>query len=544
MGRSIRIFLAGTVLPVLTWGQLSYAQMGQLSVTVTDTEGKRTPCFIALEDRATGNAFPLPQPHFQALSGKTTARFQWDGQHPVHCDGQITLPLPEGDWRVSVGKGIEYIPAVIEVNVAGGEETNVSVTLERHIDMPTRGWWSGDCHVHIERPDPSIDAHILMAAQAEDIHVTNTLTWGDVEAVHAPQYAFGQAGSVRDGDYWLIPGQEEPRTSLLGHTIMLNIPEFVRDQKHYYLYDRVFKRVRESGGLVGYAHYFGTHFPSRGQVYDFLGKPIDFKTWDGNWRVSTKFNGDNGASLDLVDGLVDFLEGLDDNNVLRPEPYYDALNLGFRVPLSAGSDFPWGAHIGDQRVYVFLGENRPLTPQAWYEGIRAGRTFITQGPLLDLNVDGEGIGSELHVSKYTELRINADAWGHPAVGAPKDLALVVMGDDIDTARSMDETMSELSLSHTLRVEHSLWIAARVTAHNGAKGQTSPIYVIVDDEPTVARSKVDDLVAARLRRLTKTRELVEKSIEEGYSMWTRLQPLFLKRVEKAERFYKEMRSRGD
>ncbi len=62
--------------------------------------------------------------------------------------------------------------------------------------------------------------------------------------------------------------------------------------------------------------------------------------------------------------------------------WYRTLNLGFRVPASAGSDAmtDYWRHpaIGTVRVYVKTGS--PLDYGAWIQGLREGRSFVTSGP--------------------------------------------------------------------------------------------------------------------------------------------------------------------
>ena len=43
--------------------------------------------------------------------------------------------------------------------------------------------------------------------------------------------------------------------------------------------------------------------------------------------------------------------------------------------------------VGSQRTYVFTG-GRGLDMHAWLDGMRAGRAFVTNGPLVELSVNG------------------------------------------------------------------------------------------------------------------------------------------------------------
>ena len=48
---------------------------------------------------------------------------------------------------------------------------------------------------------------------------------------------------------------------------------------------------------------------------------------------------------------------------------------------------------GNGRVYAQV--EGPFTYHSWAAAVRAGRTFVTNGPMLELKVDGGGIGSTL-----------------------------------------------------------------------------------------------------------------------------------------------------
>lgn len=429
----------------------------RLTVRVLGEDGQATPAFVAFEDQAKKRWVKVAQPFLaNEQRDKRSRRPQWRGREPIHVNGTATVELPAGKYRVVAGKGLEFAPAEREVELTAGATSEVQLVLARFADMPRLGWWAGDIHVHLTRMRSDDEQRIFWAAQAEDVHVSNLLEMGDADTVWWPQYAWGDAGAVRQGDHWLVVGQEEPRTHAIGHAIVLDIPYLLRDTGAYYLYDRIFKRARELDGLTGLGHY-----------------------------VQGKFKSERSGDLLFPERLVDFVELLDNNNVLRPESYYDLLNLGFRPAIVAGSDYPWGSHIGDQRVYVDAGPQQPLDPQRWYDGIRAGKTFVTQGPILKLNVDGRAIGGELRVAAGDELYLEAEAFGHVEIGAPSQLELVVFGEPVASAKSETPGEGSLRLEHRIIAAKSFWVAARTTASNGAVAHTGAIYVVVDGKPVVA-----------------------------------------------------------
>src|SRR5262245_57245202 len=74
--------------------------------------------------------------------------------------------------------------------------------------------------------------------------------------------------------------------------------------------------------------------------------------------------------------------------------WYDVLNAGFRMTATAGTDYPsYDSVPGQERFYVQA--PRPFTYEGWLDGVRRGRTFVTNGPVLDFRVNGQSIGGEI-----------------------------------------------------------------------------------------------------------------------------------------------------
>src|SRR6266480_4251007 len=79
--------------------------------------------------------------------------------------------------------------------------------------------------------------------------------------------------------------------------------------------------------------------------------------------------------------------------------WYWQLNLGFKIPAGAGTDAtanyaaPIRGMVGMDRVYVWV-PAWPLNLQIWMSGLRHGRTFATNGPLVNFTLGKEIVGSE------------------------------------------------------------------------------------------------------------------------------------------------------
>ena len=76
------------------------------------------------------------------------------------------------------------------------------------------------------------------------------------------------------------------------------------------------------------------------------------------------------------------------NGYWTQEIYYHVLNAGLRVPPSAGSASGVLPNpVGYNRVYVHL--DRELTYSDWWKGLKDGRSFVTNGPLLRVTANGQ-----------------------------------------------------------------------------------------------------------------------------------------------------------
>lgn len=406
----------------------------------------------------------------------------WPGgagqHHAFFVDGEFSVEAPEGEYTLIAGKGPEYLPQVRKVRIRAGEQQQESVRLERWIDMPAKGWYSGDGHVHYARAGAEANARLLRWARAEDAHLVNVLRMGDALETYFEQYGFGRSGRHVEGIYAIVPGQEDPRTSSHGHTIQLNLQQPVRHPGRYYLYDLVFDDVRKQGGLTGYAH-----------VYQ---------------PAAMGFFVRQDMTLNVARGKIDFAEIAEFGDI-DSQLYYEFLNLGYKLTASAGSDVPWGHTIGTSRVYAYTGT--AFDPDAWLSAVRTGRTFVTTGPMLEFTVNGQIAGADIRAKPGDRLRIKARAMS-PVV-PPRFLEVVAQGDVVRAARPPVQG-GDWELDFTLPVTHSTWLAARC-----AGAHTSPVYVHVNGARFWKVGQVEELVKVRGRQLDDIEEMVRRGVPEGH-----------------------------
>ena len=506
-------------------------RFGRLVLDVRDGDGgPEVPARVGLYD-ATGRA-PLPSDRALSIHRFTdeirllrvNARTFWPSANRLafYVDGGYETRVPAGAYELVVTRGPEYRSHRSTIEIRPGETTPVTVPLQRYADLPAGGWVSGDSHVHLMRERPDDDA-VWGQIAAEDLYVANLLEMGNIAGTHFRQPAWGLAGRFERDGRVLVSGQEDPRTGQRGHTMHWNIRQPVHEPDAFFEYHEIFENTRGQGGLTGYAH------------------------------LGELFNGRRGLALDVPFGLVDFIEVLQGGR-LNTEIWYTFLNLGYRVLPVAGADFPYfGPTLpGVERTYVRL--DGPFSADAWFAAFRAGRAYVSNGPFLELSVNGRQMGEELRVARGAPLAIEASARLNPELDRLERLELVVLGDvaATETAGGTDA----VALSRRMTAESSVWIAVRAWGERQEPrdmtvAHSAPIYVVVGDEPTWKRAAVPELIAhhrAQLQALLsapidpqqdlETWETATTLVERWRQQRTRLEP----RVAEADRRYVDLLER--
>jgi hypothetical protein len=410
-----------------------------------DERGKTWVADDALPLRFECGAQPLPDWAAERVSISRELANPHTGTTQFYADGSARLALPAGRYRLRAFRGIEYAVAEQQLEVEAGGEHSATVTLRRWIDAPAEGWWSADDHVHITRRSAEDDRNIAAWMRAEDLHVANLLQMGTVDQFGVtPQHDFGAAGEYRLGDTLLLTGQEHPRTHFLGHTITLGADAAIDLRDTYIAYDTFWRAAAQEHGLPGYAH-FG------------LGP------------------GRDGLALDAPRGLVFFLEVLQFEQPSY-EVWYGLLNLGLRLTPTAGTDFPCGTWSipGRERFYTRL--DAAPTRESWREAVRAGRTFVTNGPLLDLTLGEARIGDEVVLEGPGRIELAATVRYDPARDDVNQVELLRNGEPIPAPVERID-------AGTLRIRaaddpaQSAWYALRVS---GDKVGEAPLAAALPD----------------------------------------------------------------
>lgn len=383
----------------------------------------------------------------------------------------IEVPLPPGRYQVTVQKGFEYGRQSTAVELGPGERRELEIELSRWTSSAEAGWFSADGHLHISRPDAQVDSILVQWMRAEDLNVANLLQMGDYRGVAAArQRSFGEGAIHQDGETIIASGQENPRAWILGHGIVLGARSYIDLPDRYLIYRDVWEESRAEGGLNGYAHFRAAGLP-----------------------------------VDASAGLIDFLEVLQ-FDVSDPAALYDQLNLGFRIAPTAGTDFPCfpSGPPGSQRFYTKV--EGPLRYASWLDGVRKGRTFVTNGPLLDFSIEGVGIGGDVRLGSAGEVRVRGAVRFDPDRDDVTSLELVREGEVVYTQEE-PAAPGVIRFEITPSIDRATWFALRAVGTKvGAKAfavsglprtsaaHTAAILVDVEGSPPLARGRTAARVA--------------------------------------------------
>jgi len=449
-----------------------------------------------------------------------------ENKEAFYVDGAYDGKVPVGKYELVVVHGPEYRVHHSYFEVKKDQPSKVTVSMQRYYDMPAKGWYSGDAHIHVTR-DEVADPTIWGFVAAEDVHVGNLLEMGNIIKVYFNQpKSWGKASRFERDGHFIVSGQESPRTGFFGHTEHFNLDHPVHlKTEEYFQYHKVFEDVQKQGGLAGFAH-------------------MGWGSRDGQAPIMNR-----GLTMLAPFGLVDFIEVLQGGRLVD-DAWYRLLNLGYKVKPAAGTDWPYSDLPGIVRFYVNV--DGPLNLDKWFAAYDQGKTFVTNGPLIDFTINGRGVGDELRVKKGTKLDLSAVARLNPDVDTLDKLELVILGDTVDSKSSGGKDVIEYK--KTIAADHSMWIAVRALGgkqdpRNLTIGHTAPIYVVVDDEPTWSREKLPGIVKELRAQLQKmltepyetpiTGNEAWENREVLTEQWRKQRPLLKPRIDMADAEYAKL-----
>jgi hypothetical protein len=405
-----------------------------------------------------------------------------------------TLRVPRTRVRLEGFHGLETEVAEVRLDLTGKSTATARLPLVRFADPRAQGWRSGNTHLHLMRQSrdeaerylrdvPAADdldlvfLSFLRRAGAEREYISNAFNREDLDRLS------------RAGEILYDNGEEHrhnfgPQGEGYGHVMFLHLarliepvsigPGIMQEGTDGLSLQRGILGARRGGASVIWCHNTFGH--------------EDIPNWlAGLLDAQNIFDGDAAEHGHYADS------------------FYRYLNLGLKVPFSTGTDW----FIYDfSRVYVPV--DGALTSRRWLDALAVGRSYITNGPLLEFTVAGSKIGDTISLKGPRRLRVTGRAIGRRNFRA---LELINNGRVIQRTESIQERGHLIAtLDLDVNVDEPGWFALRIPVESSTNefdqplfAHTSPVYI------SLARRQIfRDDEAERLRQdLVRSIETIRK-----------------------------------
>ncbi len=362
--------------------------------------------------------------------------------------GPVEVRVPAARLRVEAFRGLETGIATRELDLTGQSGAQLELALARFYSAAEHGLASGNTHLHLMAWDRArVEEYLRVAAAADQLdfawvsylfrqgadtpYTSNDLTRADLDALSTETTRFGWGEELRHNFGAYAIGY--------GHALLLDLRELVEPVS---IGPILAGSDADAPGLAGLLD------QARARAATVI------------WA-----HGESGYE-DLPSWLLGRVDAqnLFDGGDRVPKPghaaygdtFYRLLDVGLRVPFSTGTDW----FLGDlSRVYVPL-RGEPTTA-AWLAALREGRTFITNGPFLELEAGGEGPGGIVKRDGPAAIAVRARAIGRADFGA-----LEIVSSQGVAARALSHPVGdhfEATLDTEIAFDAPGWLAARVAA---------------------------------------------------------------------------------
>ena len=417
---------------------------------------------------------------------------RFDEQHGrvfFHSPGVVTLEVPAGRITVIGAHGFDGVAEATRT-LKAGEDATIDLALpSTGFDAAVRGWYSGDLHNHLNYGGPFHLApeSLVLAMRAENLDVA-TPEVANLHTVLTDQEFFGWQRS----ELPLIRFSQEVRSHFLGHVGVLDADALYSPSFYGPAYpvvgqidvanDGALRFARAHGGLNVYVHPVVTHdpFPPNSTPG---GLPLELVP-------------------DALAGDVDTLEiaCIWSDELGTSDAWYRLLNLGLPINPSAGSDTMQNLYrtmaIGSTRVYAH--PDGPLSMASFLDAVRKGHSFVSTGPMIQIDVGGAGPGGTI-AADTREVAWTLDLWS----ATPVETAEVLVNGKVMWSGKALAAAGKRRFKGHIRLPAGGWVAARV--YGGASAwpvqdsypfaHSAPVWIgkVGSTEPEAKRAAAADLL---------------------------------------------------
>ena len=406
-----------------------------VTIRIVDDSGRELAGLIRIED-ADGSRVDCPELMPRGLGLKQPQIERW-----FVLPKATAVKLPPKPLTITAIAGLETEQASVKIDLSSQPTDGVTLRLTRFLNAAAKGLRSGNTHVHLQKISRAqSDQYLKQVPQADglDLLFVSYLERAGADREYTTnRYSKAEIEALGRGSDVVYGNGEEHRHNFagfgqgFGHVMLLDIEKLILP-------------VSIGAGIMK----TGTDSVPLQRGIDTARRDKATIVWcHNNWGLE--------AAPNFLLGRIDALNIFDGGtHGSFKDSFYNYLNAGLRVPFSTGTD--WFMY-DFSRVYVRM-EGAP-TVKTWLKGLAAGRSFITNGPLLEFHVNDGQPGDTLKLDKPGTVSIEAKAVGRIDF---QRIEVVQNGKVVAQAKSRAVNGHfEASLSDALELSGPGWLALRI-----------------------------------------------------------------------------------
>lgn len=432
---------------VASLSNCAYGQAkGEIQIDLIDSMNEqKLPCRVQLRGP---NGVPIKPRSIEQVQG-------WN-----LVDGILAFRGKPGDYRYEVYHGPEFAPARGQFTLDKNSEAIDGIKLPRHADLASEGWFGGDLLSF--RPlqstqrwlaaeglllASSLSPLIPKAGKENSMQTTNQ---GD----HRPSVTF--SGLVDD----------RPESGLTFHN-WTSSEKLSGDMPS----SRCLILAKQTAVQDG-------QLPVHVEIHKLWAR--DLPIWLASGRIDSvqllsqhlTYDGSRVAKVAPLVIPEGNYRGERGPGRMVEQIYWKILDAGLRIPPSAGSGFgQTPSPLGYNRVYALVGSKNE---HSWWSAIRRGNSFVSNGPLLRVAINGMPPGHVFQLERSMELDIGVALTTSDPV---EYLEVIFNGSSIYKA-ALNEYAKQGGNIPPLEIKQSGWLLVRVVTtrdHSYRLACTAPFY---------------------------------------------------------------------